>query len=123
MLLHLLEAPTSRPKTFRYFNYWADCEGFEQLIKDVWATIIDGHMQYQVVVKLKKLKEAIKEWRKETTISLKSKVNEIRREIKDIHEALRAEPMNPTLHGKDLELQPQLGSWLAKEEEEIRQKS
>jgi len=55
MLLNMLETQ----KSFKYFNYWADCEGFVQLVREVWETPMYGQMQYQVAQKLKKLKEAI----------------------------------------------------------------
>ena len=66
MLLRLIEQKKSYHKTFRYFNYWANYAGLEQVVKDTWESTVDGHWQYQVVVKLKKLKYAIKIWKEQT---------------------------------------------------------
>jgi len=75
----------SSPLTFRYFNYWADCAGFEQLLRDIWSTQVNGYMQYQVMVKLKTLKNTIKHWKEHEGISTKNKVSDIRRQLGDIH--------------------------------------
>jgi len=56
MLLHILGSQRSIAKTFRYFNYRADCEGFKQLVEETWATPMYGQMQYQIARRLKKLK-------------------------------------------------------------------
>ena len=53
MILRLDEQPKSLPKIFRYYNFWADSNGFEQLVKDNWGLTVHGHMQYQVGMKLK----------------------------------------------------------------------
>ena len=35
MHLHMLETLAAKAKSFRYFNYWADCESFEKVVKGV----------------------------------------------------------------------------------------
>ena len=80
-------------------------------------------MQYQVAVKLKKMKTAIKEWREQNGISPKSKIVEIKRQLEDIYEQQSANAMNFEVHKKELEPQSQLSFWLSKEEDKAWQKS
>ena len=80
-------------------------------------------MQYQVMQKLKQLKDTIKKWRKESGTSPKSKVAEAKSHLKDIHKKLNYDLMNPSIHKEESDTQAKLRFWLAKEEEDNRQKS
>ena len=54
-------------------------------------------------------------------MSPKYQIEETRKKLKDVHLELRANPMDYNLHKQETELQSNLGYWLGKEEDEIRQ--
>jgi len=68
----------SGPEPFKYFDYWQNCEGFQNLVKTLRDKQIAGHTMYQVAMKLKKLKPGIKDWLKANGISKKQNIASIR---------------------------------------------
>ena len=54
MTLHQRKPP------FRFYNFWADNNDFDELIKQVWSSHIEGSPMYQVTQKLKLLKTKLK---------------------------------------------------------------
>ena len=61
MALRLIATANSGPKPFRYFNYWANCEGFKEVITSAWSIVVPGYSQYQVVQKLKDVKKSVED--------------------------------------------------------------
>ena len=47
-------------KPFRFFNYWAQKEGFIDTIRDHWRIDIEGCVSYQITQKLRLLKSRLK---------------------------------------------------------------
>ena len=92
------------------------------MVKDIWDTPTHGQMKYQVVKKLKKLKEGIKEWRQQQNVSPKGKIAELRRKINSIHSSSQINPKDQALQKEESDMQGELGFWL-KEAAAARQKS
>jgi len=59
----------------------------------------------------------------EACISTKAKITTISRGLEENHDALMANPMDPSVHKEEVEFQSRVGYWLSKEEDEMRQKS
>ncbi|XP_038999841.1 uncharacterized protein LOC120125471 [Hibiscus syriacus] len=57
-------APTARPKSFKFFNFWALHPRFLQTVKDSWQTPIDDNPTQVLFLKLKKLKCGLKDLNK-----------------------------------------------------------
>ena len=60
-------------------------------------------------MKLKKLREAIKEWRRNSYKSTKSQISNVRNMLDEIHVGLIVRPLDPVLHKKEADLQTKLG--------------
>lgn len=49
---------------FRYFSFWARCPGFFQVVSEAWTPHVRGSALFRVVTKQKRVKCALKEWRR-----------------------------------------------------------
>lgn len=49
-----------RKAPFRYYNWWKDTIGFNDLIDNKWHNPVRGSPMYQLVMKLKRVKKARK---------------------------------------------------------------
>ncbi|XP_074297021.1 uncharacterized protein LOC141627693 [Silene latifolia] len=56
----LAEAPVIRKSSFRYFNMWGQSKDFPIIVQSEWAKNIAGGRMFQVVTKLKHLKNPLK---------------------------------------------------------------
>lgn len=123
LLLHLTTATASFPKPFRYFNYWAECQGYQEICKEAWGNEFDGNHLYQVICKLKLTKAKLREWSKKGFSSPKDNIFRIREAMKVLQVALDLDPLSSELHVKEKELKKELELWLGIEESQMRQKS
>ena len=123
MVLHFIAKENSGPKPFKHLNFWAKCEGYRDVITKGWSIVIPGYPQYQVVQKLKEVKKALKEWIKTESISTKAKILSIRQDLKRTQDSLQIDSNNIQLQQQEQNLKFNLKTWLAHEEEQIRQKS
>ena len=69
------------------------------------------------------LKQVIREWRRNSFDTLEAKLKQIRDQLEKVHDIFGSDPMNNQLHEEELELQASLNTWLAHEENQMRQKS
>ena len=60
MLIQFLKHPRGK-KTFRFFNHWAEREGFINSVSEVWGNPVLGCRSYQISEKLKHLKPILKD--------------------------------------------------------------
>jgi len=87
MLLHLSKTTDTGPKPFRYFNYWNECEGFKSVIVEAWSAEFIGSPKFHLVKKLKKCKQS-SQGRRSYNISIKSRINSIRQQLKEVHDSM-----------------------------------
>jgi len=66
-----------------------------------------------VVQKLKEVKKAIKEWRKNDSVSTKSTILSLRQRLKAIQESLGTDTCNTHLQQQEKDLKIDLHNWLA----------
>ena len=123
MVLHFIGTANSDPKPFRYVNFWAQCDGYKQVINNAWSTGFNGSSQFQVVHKLKEVKKALKEWRKTDSISTKARITSGREKMKVVHDLLGTDTGNIQWQKQEKELKFELQRWLAHEEDQVRQKT
>ena len=81
MVLHFIATTDSGSKLFRYFNFWAQCDGYKEVINKAWSTGFNGSPQFQVAHELKEVKINLKEWRKTNSISTKTGINSNRQKL------------------------------------------
>lgn len=107
---------------FRYFNYWAKLPGFARLIQEAWAAGVRGTPLYRVVTKIKRVKEKIIEWKK-TQILLPTKLQDTRKQLKDIQRRLVVDPGNVHLQADERSTKGYLDSLDMAEESMYKQRS
>jgi len=117
MVLHLLKSCHSGPKLL-IFNYWMHYPSFKTMLKR--SSEVYGTPQYEAVRKLKDIKKAIKEWRKNDNISTKSKLSSIRNQLQEVHQAMGTQFLTSKWQAEERELKSELTYWLQLEEEEYR---
>ncbi|XP_020250141.1 uncharacterized protein LOC109827547 [Asparagus officinalis] len=122
-LVHLMHSTSSGPKPFRFFNYWTQCQGYEDVVKSVWNILKAGTPMFKLVSKLKELKSALKIWSKQPGISTKENIIKLSKQLEHIQNELNKDMENESLQSTELALCFELDGWLSKEEDEMRQKS
>ncbi|XP_020250145.1 uncharacterized protein LOC109827551 [Asparagus officinalis] len=123
VIVHLVACTNSDPKPFRFFNYWVQCQGYEELIKEVWNNHFEGSTMFRFVTKLKNLKKALKHWTKETFSSTKANILKLSKQLEIIQSKLNQDMANEELQSGETVVSYELSGWLDKEELELRQKS
>ncbi|GKV07422.1 hypothetical protein SLEP1_g19203 [Rubroshorea leprosula] len=70
------------PKPFRFFDVWLEQLGCKEMISNVWrSTMIKGWKGFVLKEKLKRTKQALKEWSGRSMAEVDCKINEVEREI------------------------------------------
>ncbi|GLT38047.1 hypothetical protein SLA2020_238060 [Shorea laevis] len=70
------------PKLFRFFDVWLEQSGCKEMISHVWrSTMIKGWKGFVLKEKLKRTKQALKEWSGSSMVDVDCKINEAEREI------------------------------------------
>ncbi|KAF9617933.1 hypothetical protein IFM89_039226 [Coptis chinensis] len=67
--------PKPRNAPFKFFNMWLSHPNFMALVKNSWEEYIEGHELFILAQKLKRLKDAIKNWNKHSFGHLGSKIS------------------------------------------------
>ncbi|XP_060965248.1 uncharacterized protein LOC133034220 [Cannabis sativa] len=84
-------------KPFRYFNMWKLAPQFENLVADSWHPGIMGSRMYQVVSKLRRLKDVLRKLNKEGFSEIHKEDIAARLALADIQTRLNKDPMNMDL--------------------------
>jgi len=121
--IHLQEKPDKGFSPLKFFNFWQNIIGFHNTLKESWEVQVHGNPTYQLVAKLKYLKAALKDWRKQTFDNPSCKVEHIRDEHNKAHKELSTNPSNVQLQQEELSLQDELRTWLPHEEDQWKKKS
>ncbi|XP_059639079.1 uncharacterized protein LOC132281388 [Cornus florida] len=60
MIISLGNPRPQRKVPFRFFNYWSKNDSFLPLVESIWRSHVEGYPMFQVITKLKKLKQPLK---------------------------------------------------------------
>ncbi|KAJ0479479.1 putative RNA-directed DNA polymerase [Helianthus annuus] len=121
----LLDIPTPgkpKPRSFKFANFLVFKPGFQERVKRIWDTHVDGVPQFQVVKKLKLLKSPIRELLFQQG-NLHKKVETIRRDLDSIQLEIDSNPMNADLWKQEAKLSADLQVACLDEERFLKQKS
>ena len=77
---------------FRYFNFWSDTPGFEDLVSLAWSACFDGSPQFILSQKLKALKQVLRNLNKQQFSNLQFKIEEARDKLINIQRQLNTSP-------------------------------
>ncbi|GKA65348.1 RNA-directed DNA polymerase, eukaryota, reverse transcriptase zinc-binding domain protein [Tanacetum coccineum] len=71
------------PTPFRFFHYWFEMEGFDKLVEDTWikALVDESNVMTNMMMKLKYLKQKIREWNKGKMKSAKNRKIRFKEEL------------------------------------------
>ena len=83
---------------------------------------IPGYPLFQLTRKLKILKIALKNWNLEEDNNATGRIGSIRKQLTVVHEKLQQDNISENLHKEEAKSNPNF-TWLALEEEQLRQKS
>ena len=64
-------------------------------------------------MKLKHLKYALKQWRKQTFDTPRIRIQQLKDKLISVHNKLDSDPLNSQFQSEELNLQAELGTWLA----------
>ena len=85
-----------------YFNFWQNSTVFDSVLKSIWAIPVEVSTLFQVVSKLKNLKMALREWRKESFDTPSAMIQNLRQKLKEITEKLDSDRMKIQLQKQNL---------------------
>ncbi|XP_060196348.1 uncharacterized protein LOC132625797 [Lycium barbarum] len=94
MTVQLVQTPMNKKKAFKHCNVWSTHPEFEKIIQDAWNEQIDGYLMYQVVRKMKLLKQKLKVLHKSNFCNLVEKANQDREDLKKVQTQLQQDPQN-----------------------------
>ena len=123
MLLNLLSKFNRGSKPFKFLSYWKRYLGYKELIACKWNTHFHGSPLFKVVMKLKTLKLALREWTKANNISPSKRLKEIRDKLDRVYDKLDISTLDDNVHQEEVSLNKELNQWLLHEEDQFRQKS
>lgn len=87
----------SRARPFRYNNGWNLLDGYNEAVLHGWQQEVDGHLQFQMVWRLKQVKKELKEWNKMKPFT---DVGSSDRELREVQMKLQTDINNSELAEK-----------------------
>ncbi|XP_059306468.1 uncharacterized protein LOC132057896 [Lycium ferocissimum] len=102
--VQLVQTPMKKKKAFKYCYVWSNHPEFERIIKDVWNEQIEGYLMFQVVKKMKLLKQKLKALHKSNFCNLVEKANQDREDLKKVQTQLQQDPQNVALQEEEKEV-------------------
>ncbi|XP_039041212.1 uncharacterized protein LOC120179791 [Hibiscus syriacus] len=72
---------TSRPKPFKYFNFWALHPDFKEVVGKSWAEVVQGDPIQALFCKIKRLKAELRAFNKRFYSNISGKVDEKREQL------------------------------------------
>lgn len=78
LCLHIDFSIPNKKIPFRHFNAWTSLSGYEEVVKNAWEIVVEGCPMYQVVSKLKNVKDALIRWNKKKNGDMYDKARELR---------------------------------------------
>lgn len=73
------------PKPFRFINVWCSHPEFKKIVENAWKSDeFDGWFGYRVKEKLKRVKDELKKWNRESFGNIDNKVDKLKQEIHEL---------------------------------------
>ncbi|KAL9241980.1 hypothetical protein vseg_016028 [Gypsophila vaccaria] len=92
-LVHFSQQPQHK-RSSKYYNIWGKSDRFAPIVRSEWDKELKGLPMYQLVKRLKKLKQPLKELNKEKYSDIEIQTTEIEKELEDIQEELGKNPVS-----------------------------
>uniref|UniRef100_A0A803PTH7 Uncharacterized protein n=1 Tax=Cannabis sativa TaxID=3483 RepID=A0A803PTH7_CANSA len=105
------ESSNRGKKPFKYFRMWKSHPEYETKLREIWSQQVYGTKMYQVVSKLKALKQVFKEINRKGLSSLQSTTVQASSNLDDIQGKLQLDPPNHDLISADWKLEPNGTRW------------
>ncbi|XP_074265267.1 uncharacterized protein LOC141587691 [Silene latifolia] len=113
---------TRRP-SFKYYNIWSKANDFEEVVQNGWNTEVHGTLMFQVVQKLKCLKQGLKRLNKDQFSDIEKLTNVTELALFNFQKMLRMDPLNVDLCQAEKECAAEL-EWIQKAwDDYLRQKA
>ncbi|KAF5205013.1 Dnase i-like superfamily protein [Thalictrum thalictroides] len=94
---------TSKPKSFKYFNHWADHDTFKPLIESIWKTPVEGNPMMKLTAKLKLVKYELRFWSKKYFSQISDRTAKAKHDLEKIQHEIQARPLDPQLAQMELD--------------------
>ncbi|XP_021996267.1 uncharacterized protein LOC110893468 [Helianthus annuus] len=121
----LLNIPTPgkpKPRSFKFANFLVFKPEFQECVKRIWDTRVDGVLQFQVAKKLRLLKSPLRELLFQQG-NLHKKVETLRRDLDAIQRQIDSNPMNADLRNQEAKVNADFQTACLDEERFLKQKS
>lgn len=100
-MLHMIQANKRKNRSFKYCIMWSTHPNFLQLVPNIWDTPITGYRMYQVVRKLKLLKQHLKKLHKQNFSNVVDDADMAREDMNRVQSLLHQDPSCVALHSED----------------------
>ncbi|XP_062110644.1 uncharacterized protein LOC133822358 [Humulus lupulus] len=97
ILVHFSFEIQGEKKPFRYFRMWKEAPGYEEKIRTSWNFSVVGSPMFQVVSKLKRLKQVLLTINREGFSDIQQTEFKAGLALKDVQEQLQKDPFNDRL--------------------------
>ncbi|KAL9232349.1 hypothetical protein vseg_007472 [Gypsophila vaccaria] len=93
--------PPQHKRSFKYYNMWGKSESFDPIVRSEWDKEVYGVPMYQIVTKLKQLKQPLKALNKDKYSDIEVLAAEKEKELEAIQEELGKNPVNISLREEE----------------------
>ncbi|XP_077237378.1 uncharacterized protein LOC143879071 [Tasmannia lanceolata] len=124
IIVQTQESPPLDAKPFRFLNACLEDSSLFEIVERSWQSETFGNPMFRLVSKLKKTKEDLKKWNKESFGRVNLQLPIVRQKLEDIQKIISIDLQNLALRREESVLKDQFLLTARREEEEIaRQKS
>lgn len=100
-VVEMIQTQEKKGKAFRYCNIWSKHPDFLHIVEEGWAMQVEGCKIYQVVKKLKALKQKLKILHKRNFSNVINEANKDREEVHKLQAMLQQTPLDQNLQQQE----------------------
>ncbi|KAF5204611.1 Dnase i-like superfamily protein, partial [Thalictrum thalictroides] len=93
----------NNPRSFKYFNHWADHVSFKPLIESIWSTPMTGNPMMRFTSKLKLVKNELKLWSRRHFSNISERLVDAKQTLDRIQAEIQARPLDTQLAQMELD--------------------
>ncbi|XP_021747410.1 uncharacterized protein LOC110713262 [Chenopodium quinoa] len=123
ILIELCSAPSSQGRPFRFLNYVAKHDQFQNTVRDAWGNVVTGNAMLRVWNKLKNVKSKIKDLHLKHFAKIAERLEAALVDLDSIQNNITVNTDNPELQLKETEAISQVKYWTGIQESIYKQKS
>ncbi|XP_016457630.1 uncharacterized protein LOC107781446 [Nicotiana tabacum] len=123
LCLYFEQEQQNNPKPFKYFNNFAEHKEFKGIVKATWERNIQGPAMKRIWIKLKRLKNGLKQLHQEEYSKIHEKITLIRGELQRMQMQMRDLNHTESLKNDEKDLKEKLEKWSTIKEGILKQKS